>query len=212
MTDISKATPRPWRVDVFQDEDYDPYRAEILAADGYTVLERETLEETAANAELIVRAVNSHEQLVAALEQMLSFTGAHRAGWLCRDYSKCGKCATCNAEKAIAAAKPSPRKLPRGGAMKSSEILREALKKFGENGENWRSGRNNGEYCSWGGIFAVVYGSAFAPWGAADQWAQKLGFNSAHQLFGWNDSESRTFPEVKAAFLKAIELAEAAND
>lgn len=62
--DLSKATARPWQVTVEHDEEYDPWRIEILTQD---VLQCDSQEQAIANAALIVQAVNSFEAMREAL-------------------------------------------------------------------------------------------------------------------------------------------------
>lgn len=64
----AKHTPGPWRQEVWRDEPYDPFVLELLDGDNHTVLSRETLEETVANARLIAAA----PELLAALKAMLA--------------------------------------------------------------------------------------------------------------------------------------------
>ena len=73
MVDISNATPRPWSVDngyMWGDGDASvpvrPVIQEFAVSPGGLLYE-----EAVANAELIVRAVNCHDELVAALALLL---------------------------------------------------------------------------------------------------------------------------------------------
>lgn len=74
MTDISKASPRPWRWD-FGDNgiDYSNKYCQITDVDGDLVIadvnDLFDKEIGRANAALIVEAVNSHDELVSALEK-----------------------------------------------------------------------------------------------------------------------------------------------
>ena len=84
MSEKQEASPRPWRVD------FTPYQGwkqregalcDIVAANGQNVysgpaafpaLTGATYAEAVANAELIVRAVNERDELIAALEGLLA--------------------------------------------------------------------------------------------------------------------------------------------
>jgi hypothetical protein len=99
--------------------------------------------------------------------------------------------------------------------MKTSEVLRAALEKLGPNGENWAKGTflrtrwfglRQPSHCAIGAMIAV---HKFW-WPAADTFRAALcemGFHGTPAMF--NDAPERTFSDVKAAFLKAISLAEA---
>lgn len=69
---MSRATPRPWKVD-------QRYKADVLDSNGKDIFKvflpnyREEQSENFANAELIVRAVNCHEELVDKLELIVDF-------------------------------------------------------------------------------------------------------------------------------------------
>lgn len=71
---MSKATPRPWKLDV---EEFKNIR---IASGGYIkvnlplYVNKQVDEETKANAELIVRAVNCHDELVKYLEEFICDT------------------------------------------------------------------------------------------------------------------------------------------
>jgi hypothetical protein len=99
----------------------------------------------------------------------------------------------------------------------ASEVLRLALEKLGPNGENWIKGAlytaadgfvdcdvtEAANFCSLGAIEAAS--------GTTDiRKAEKYLSSAIHGwswVDNWNDAEERTFPEVKAAFEKAISLA-----
>ena len=69
VTEIDKATPRPWVVD----DDYPDVYGGVSTITGRPVLVAQA--ETLANAELIVRAVNAYDDLVAALSNALIHLG-----------------------------------------------------------------------------------------------------------------------------------------
>lgn len=72
----TQATPRPWRTDAEFDHENILGPDEAMVADCAIFLNRKfgkrTPEINRANAELIVRAVNAHDALVEALEDLLS--------------------------------------------------------------------------------------------------------------------------------------------
>jgi hypothetical protein len=105
--------------------------------------------------------------------------------------------------------------------MKPSEILRVGLERFGAGGERWSGYKSNPEhqhYCTATSVSDVDNGtSEFA---ALDFLCVAIGLDSRasssepcglKDIWGWNDKPERTFPEVKAKFLRAIALAEQAE-
>lgn len=58
-----KATPRPWK--------FDKKFADVIGSDDWPVFGNRYKDELRANAKLIVRAVNAHDQLVKTLEDLL---------------------------------------------------------------------------------------------------------------------------------------------
>jgi hypothetical protein len=94
----------------------------------------------------------------------------------------------------------------------ASEVLRLALEKLGPNGEHWIKGAyKRGEtYCARGAVFYSVdeASSVTAPCGYL---TRAVAASDLLPFENWNDAPERTFPEVKAAFEKAISLAKAAE-
>jgi hypothetical protein len=104
---------------------------------------------------------------------------------------------------------------------KTSDILRETLAQFGPNGEHWtqdtfardkegrgvwRRSEHACQWCSMGALFCVL-----------DRHNEKYTSRAGEFLYQamgepapiFNDAPGRTFSDVKAAFEKAISLAEA---
>jgi hypothetical protein len=100
----------------------------------------------------------------------------------------------------------SPASIPPAREERASVVLRRALELLGPNGERWIQGRlgDKSACCSVGAIWfsANDVGSEA---GARRHLAKVV---RAEDIAKWNDAHSRTFPEVKAAFEKAIVLAE----
>lgn len=70
---MSERTPRPWRIEGPDDfGDYNILHNEGKWAIGAVVSNLNPPELVRANAELIVRAVNNHDKLVAALERIIA--------------------------------------------------------------------------------------------------------------------------------------------
>jgi hypothetical protein len=105
-------------------------------------------------------------------------------------------------------------------SMKPSEILKKALELLGEDGENWcqdvgavdRDGlqvlvndRSAVKFCGYGACQKVDDG---LPSLEAAYYLRKV-VTPMGLYADWQDKPNRTFPEVKAKFLLAIELAEA---
>ena len=88
-----------------------------------------------------------------------------------------------------------------------AQILRDALELLGADGERWwhpRCGKAmDGRDCAYTALKADTNEVASAIL------CRVAGVNSLFSLWEWNDDPDRTWPEVRAAFLKAIELAEA---
>lgn len=91
--------------------------------------------------------------------------------------------------------------------IKSKTVLKRALKLFGPNGERWgkRYYKSNDKFCSLGAIRETISSAQFfilyTPVKSLLQ--DVVGGN----VIAWNDNPIRKWPEVKAAFEKAIELA-----
>jgi hypothetical protein len=86
--------------------------------------------------------------------------------------------------------------------MITKEILQGALALFGPNGENW-VGRfpRSGEECT---VTAIARASGRAEGAADSSWRAFSEINNIDTSLGiWNDNS--TWPEVKAAFEKAID-------
>jgi hypothetical protein len=93
--------------------------------------------------------------------------------------------------------------------MKTSDVLRAGLAKFGPNGENWRKAPEvfprEGKHCTHSAISRLA--GDITP---AVRYVLKVtNTNSPSALWDWNDSEGRTFDEVRDVYAKAISLAEA---
>ena len=99
--------------------------------------------------------------------------------------------------------------------MKSSEVLTKALELLGPNGELWCKSLPGVEWPVAGNCASTACGMADTPegyqsWKARTYLARAIGIPALEthsQIHGWNDAPERTFPEVRAAFEKAIELA-----
>jgi hypothetical protein len=96
---------------------------------------------------------------------------------------------------------------------RASEVLREALKRLGPNGERWISGLHwsGGKTCAGNAIYECAdrIPTVFEP--AQEFFATAIGGCGLRDIWRWNDDPSRTWPEVEAAFQKAITLAEEAE-
>ena len=92
----------------------------------------------------------------------------------------------------------------------TAERLRKALALFGPNGEKWVNRLpGNNEYCSVTACAEADPTTSFLS--ATDLLCSVVGLGEFEVLQRWNDAPERTWPEVKAAFEKAIELAEASR-
>ena len=90
-----------------------------------------------------------------------------------------------------------------------AQILRDALELLGPEGVHWVRGYPCGDRMC---CLSAIYGEWFR---------NQLSTGKAEGIFSrvisdrfisrWNDAPGRTWPEIRAAFLKAIELAEAAT-
>ena len=90
--------------------------------------------------------------------------------------------------------------------MKAADILRGSLAKLHAYG--WiqdEYGDSECGYCSLGAIAAI--GLTYAE--SLEASSCLLAATGAASVDGWNDTPGRTFEEVEAAFLRAIEIAEA---
>jgi hypothetical protein len=94
--------------------------------------------------------------------------------------------------------------------MSTAEVLEKALELLGPNGENWQQGWSGiqGE-CMVTCISRIVPGDTGnrLRWDAWKFLYPAAGITGCECISAWNDAEGRTWPEVKAAFQKAIELA-----
>ena len=106
--DTSKSTPRPWKVRAPKPARYPDYTVETI--DGHYVASVSIMADNPAhaNAALIVRAVNCHDELVAALQLVLDaypehacFATGPMTGDAIRDLVACPGCA---ADRAVRAA------------------------------------------------------------------------------------------------------------
>jgi hypothetical protein len=114
--------------------------------------------------------------------------------------------------------------------MKSVDILKGALKKFGRNGRNWIQGsyarqRKNGDgvgvheasarcFCAVGAMQSVIgplpaVGLKKARWALAKAIGGQLN-DSEGSVLRFNDRTTTTFKDVRRAFRKAIRILEAA--
>lgn len=66
-------TPTPWDATIYRDDEQDPYRVEVLTPDVLQNYDRIT---AAANAQFIATACNAHEELVAALRELVAANNA----------------------------------------------------------------------------------------------------------------------------------------
>ena len=77
----SKHTPGPWTLGRVRQEDEDYWTQEVCTSDGYCIFRCQE-----PDAELIVRAVNSHEALLAACKLAIGFAvdfrQRHEADWM----------------------------------------------------------------------------------------------------------------------------------
>jgi hypothetical protein len=95
-------------------------------------------------------------------------------------------------------------------------LLACGLARLGPNGEHWTQGQMHadGAHCAIGSL-ADGY-SYFNASRGSHLWDAGLCLNEAvraltvySSMIGYNDTPGRTFPEIRAVFLKAIQLAEA---
>lgn len=87
----------------------------------------------------------------------------------------------------------------------ASQILRDSLELLGPNGERWGQGasrRERGQMCPIDVLGSCAYKETTLL-------RRAIGLECGTYIADWNDSPSRHWPEVRQAFLKAIELAEA---
>src|SRR5262249_52786701 len=93
--------------------------------------------------------------------------------------------------------------------------LEKALHLLGPNGENWTQGIfNSPKECAVSCVARVVpkdnTEDTTLRWAAWDFLYPAMGINMPNGCISeWNDAPGQTFPEIEAAFLKAIELAKA---
>jgi len=93
----------------------------------------------------------------------------------------------------------------------SVEVLERALELFGPDGERWANKSPIGdEHCSVTALakIAVLLSPSYMK--AKSLVRRGAGLKDSESLSYWNDAH--TFPEVRAAFLKAIELAKAEQE
>ena len=95
--------------------------------------------------------------------------------------------------------------------MTTEQVLTKALDVLGPKGERWCKGRYHTEYghCMQGAVHRVIpsdYDLQTKCWAAM---ISVLPPTDGNPIAWFNDDPERTWPEVKAAFLKAIELARA---
>ena len=94
--------------------------------------------------------------------------------------------------------------------MTTAEVLRKALELLGPNGTHW----GRGEQCFGGKLCAgmAIDRANRGQYRVATLYKMLIPvLDSQGTPIGWNDAPERTWPEVKAAFEKAIELAEASR-
>jgi hypothetical protein len=94
--------------------------------------------------------------------------------------------------------------------MNASEVLRKALELLGPNGENWcQHGYHFGDsHCMQGAVHLVTSDQRTRNkcWSAMVKVLPP--FESGNPIARWNDDSAREWPDVEAAFRKAITLAE----
>lgn len=93
----------------------------------------------------------------------------------------------------------------------AADVLRRALELLGPNGEMWIQGNFLGvdaECCALGAIWKAAFRSD--PEGLMEESGRRYLRKALNviNVADWNDAPGRTFAEVKAAFEKAITLAE----
>ena len=96
----------------------------------------------------------------------------------------------------------------------TAEVLRKALELLGPNGEHWCKERyfNGNKMCMQGATRrASLYAddSGFTSALCTNALLKAVPDCEGNPIARWNDAPERTWPEVKAAFEKAIGLAEA---
>lgn len=88
----------------------------------------------------------------------------------------------------------------------AADVLRKALALMGPHGERWSRGCPScGSYC----VTTAIDDAGLNYELAAAFFRRAAGITPESYIPVWNDAPSRTFAEVKAAFEKAIALAEA---
>ena len=93
----------------------------------------------------------------------------------------------------------------------SVEVLEKALELLGPNGENWvNEAPDWDKHCCVTAIDTV--GDNRSQEKAKSFLRRVINSNVCSLISRWNDAPERTFPEVRAAFLKAIELAKAEQE
>lgn len=111
MTDTSKATPRPWKVEPHEDDDGVHPGRWVKSVDGRTIavsIYGHSGEEIVANAALIVKAVNAYDAMRGALETAQAYLHQQHN---VHDWGPADGCAGCVALAKITAAlaKEEPR-------------------------------------------------------------------------------------------------------
>jgi hypothetical protein len=100
----------------------------------------------------------------------------------------------------------------------ASEVLKLALEKLGPNGGDWAQVKGGDYECDDAGHCARTAINSVRGLKtrlAIHYFKLAIGVDASDgefwPIYQWNDAPERTFPEVKAAFLKAIELAKEAE-
>jgi hypothetical protein len=100
----------------------------------------------------------------------------------------------------------------------ASEVLRLALEKLGSNGEDWAQVKGGDYECDDAGHCASTAINSVRGLKtrlAIHYFTIAIGVDASDgelwPIYHWNDAPERTFPEVKAAFERAIALAKAAE-
>ena len=87
----------------------------------------------------------------------------------------------------------------------TQRILRNALKRFGPNGQRW-TGRG-GHICATTAIEESHSGTGPFPRDALEVLAAARGVSYYTQIWAWNDAPERKFSDIQALYAKAIDLA-----
>ena len=92
------------------------------------------------------------------------------------------------------------------------EVLTKALELLGPKGQHWVNSLpiRPCDFCVVTACGAACPTYSIAP--ALDKFREAIGLSKYAAVDNWNDAPERTFPEVRAAFLKAIELAKAEQE